>query len=66
MDGAHLAGSPARLAGQTGSALRVHSSSSTQWQVQQPIVAPQVRKLLYYLPQITGEWDLHIAKVGMP
>ena len=60
MDGAHLAGSPARLSGQPGSTLRVYSSSSPEWQVQQPIIAAQVRKLLHHLPQITGQRDLHI------
>ena len=60
MDGAHLAGSSARLPGQPGGTLRVHSSSSTKRQVQQPIIAPQVRKLLHYLSQIAGERDLHI------
>lgn len=60
LDGAHLAGSPACFAGQPGSTLRVHSSSPTEWQVQQPIVASQVRKLLYNLSQIAGERDLHI------
>lgn len=56
---AHLSCSPAGLARQPGSKLGVHSSGPAQGQVEQPVIAPQVRQLLHYLAQVTGQRNLH-------